>query len=529
MKPPVTSGGLLSRKPPIAVQPPLQKPPVQQKPPVAQRKPPVSAGLSLNNVPNDVVSRKPPVSTGILSGVKPLPPYNASSQAAPATVQQQPASMQNQQKPAIPPANALPNVAQPRPPIQQPQQPIQQTQQDVAQPAPLAMPSPVAQNINLQPVTPYGRLSRMPPEQAVTGTTTVIPDGIALPSRASQDYIGVTTDVGSNLSPLDRNLQQGNLDRGDPNAVMQTMNNESLVENRLNNLLDSNGRYMQLARTGAQQQAASRGLLNSSIAAGAGENAAIRSALPIAQQDANTYAQMEANNNNIQNRFNENQQRQNFTTDRDFVNAGYQQDNMILNSQISEQQQARQQAYNIQNMDRAGFIQYQRDNMLQGFQTLNIDQNHRNSLEAIALNFANQQEQDRFKVGVAFQQQYLESANAMQANWSNEIQSIYSNGDMTQEQQARAVSEVTARYQRNVETMAAMYAEMGAWQVVVDQFPPADQPANNAGGGSTGGGSIIPPIDLGGGQGNGGNGGQAGGGGYNFYGNLNNRLGLGNP
>jgi len=41
-----------------------------------------------------------------------------------------------------------------------------------------------------------------------------------------------------------------------------------------------------MARTGAKEQAASRGMLNSSIAAGAGESAAIKSALPIASQDA---------------------------------------------------------------------------------------------------------------------------------------------------------------------------------------------------------------------------------------------------
>ena len=43
---------------------------------------------------------------------------------------------------------------------------------------------------------------------------------------------------------------------------------------------------MQQARTGAMQYANTRGLLNSSIAASAGEDAAIRSAVPIASQDA---------------------------------------------------------------------------------------------------------------------------------------------------------------------------------------------------------------------------------------------------
>lgn len=61
------------------------------------------------------------------------------------------------------------------------------------------------------------------------------------------------------------------------------------VEERMTGLLNKENPYMQVARTGAAQVANSRGLLNSSIAAGAGEEAAIKSALPIAQQDAAYY------------------------------------------------------------------------------------------------------------------------------------------------------------------------------------------------------------------------------------------------
>ena len=62
------------------------------------------------------------------------------------------------------------------------------------------------------------------------------------------------------------------------------------VAGQMRGLLAENSPYLQVARTGALQTAAGRGLLNSSIAAGAGEEAAIKQALPIAQQDAQTYA-----------------------------------------------------------------------------------------------------------------------------------------------------------------------------------------------------------------------------------------------
>lgn len=52
------------------------------------------------------------------------------------------------------------------------------------------------------------------------------------------------------------------------------------------------------ARADAMDQANSRGLLNSSIAAGAGESAAIGSVIPIASQDANTFAAAATRNAN---------------------------------------------------------------------------------------------------------------------------------------------------------------------------------------------------------------------------------------
>ncbi len=64
---------------------------------------------------------------------------------------------------------------------------------------------------------------------------------------------------------------------------------EATVEGRLSGLLESGSPYLERARTSAKMEAQKRGLLNSSIAAGAGEKAAIEAALPIAQQDASAY------------------------------------------------------------------------------------------------------------------------------------------------------------------------------------------------------------------------------------------------
>lgn len=72
----------------------------------------------------------------------------------------------------------------------------------------------------------------------------------------------------------------GNMQMPGPSPADET------VSGTMTSLLDRNNPYMQQARHRAQQYAASRGLQNSAMAAGFGEEAAISAALPIAQQDA---------------------------------------------------------------------------------------------------------------------------------------------------------------------------------------------------------------------------------------------------
>lgn len=74
------------------------------------------------------------------------------------------------------------------------------------------------------------------------------------------------------------------------------------VEGRLANLTSGESKYVDLAKNEAIKTAASRGLINSTMAAGAGTEAAIRQALPIAQQDAKTYSDQRIMNQTEQNK-----------------------------------------------------------------------------------------------------------------------------------------------------------------------------------------------------------------------------------
>ncbi len=87
---------------------------------------------------------------------------------------------------------------------------------------------------------------------------------------------------------------------------------KSTVQGQMTGLLDGNSDYMKQAKTGAMQQANKSGLLNSTMAATAGQSAAIKSALPIAQADASVYNNQALANQSVQNNFLQANQAQEF-------------------------------------------------------------------------------------------------------------------------------------------------------------------------------------------------------------------------
>ena len=86
------------------------------------------------------------------------------------------------------------------------------------------------------------------------------------------------------------------------NPTTRSINEDTdTVAGQIAKILREDSPYLQQARTGAMQTANQRGLLNSSIAASAGEDAAIRSALPIAGADAAAYNAAARDNQAVQN------------------------------------------------------------------------------------------------------------------------------------------------------------------------------------------------------------------------------------
>lgn len=82
---------------------------------------------------------------------------------------------------------------------------------------------------------------------------------------------------------------------GDPitvNPSLQSVNPNQTVAYHLNNLTDSDSRYMRLADRDGRQIASRRGLMNSSIMADASRGAAIDRAMPIAGADSARYGRV---------------------------------------------------------------------------------------------------------------------------------------------------------------------------------------------------------------------------------------------
>lgn len=77
------------------------------------------------------------------------------------------------------------------------------------------------------------------------------------------------------------------------------------VQGQMDSILANDSPLMQRARTLATQQMSQRGLVNSSMAQGAGVAAMIDRAMPMAQQDANTYNAVASENMTAGNRANE--------------------------------------------------------------------------------------------------------------------------------------------------------------------------------------------------------------------------------
>ncbi len=118
-------------------------------------------------------------------------------------------------------------------------------------------------------------------------TTKLQPDAVPNPTTAAAPQGNGTTPASSTLAAgTAAPTTTGNATTSVPAVAGYTATGNGSVSDQLQKQLDPNSPLMQQARTSALQQMNDRGLVNSSMALTAGNDAAYRAALPIAQSDA---------------------------------------------------------------------------------------------------------------------------------------------------------------------------------------------------------------------------------------------------
>lgn len=240
-----------------------------------------------------------------------------------------------------------------------------------------------------------------------------------------------------------------------PSVAYQQVDPNSLVSHQLTGLLADNSDYIQLNRAQAQQQAAGRGLLNSTIAAGAGQNAAIAAGLPIAQGNAQEYAQAGAANQQASNQYLGERTAANAQLGAASIGAQASISNAKLAAQIQREQTAQQfqeygmgLGYQYASLGQQGsqFAQSLAQSGSQFEQTLNSNIGQ----------FQSTMDFQKYSLGLQFQNQTEQEQSAG-------FQAIMQNQNMTAQDRQAALANLTSYYGQQSQFNATIPAFVAPW------------------------------------------------------------------
>jgi hypothetical protein len=239
------------------------------------------------------------------------------------------------------------------------------------------------------------------------------------------------------------------------------------VASQLNTDLASGSPYLDLAKSQSLQAASARGLQNSSIAAGAGEAAAIAAALPIAQQDASTALTTQQANLTALNTSAQEAQTVSEQTAAQLTTQAQQ-------GQINYALQAQTEQANINQIYAQGIVNSGLSTQQSAEQIQQINQTSQNTIAQIGAQAAANASQD----GPALQAQYLTGVTNIMTSTAAQIQQIYATSGLTPAQQQNAVATANAQMQQNINNLAAYYASSPLWDTGQSPAPiPGSTPA----------------------------------------------------
>lgn len=341
-----------------------------------------------------------------------------------------------------------------------------------------ANPSPIANSAAVKSaVTP---VTYQPQEYKPVGTDVA--------ATAPTMNVPTTSGGGSSYSSDGYTGVQGNTN------FNYTPSNDSLVENRIGGLLDPNNALMRKAAALGNAYAANRGLQSSSIGGEIALSTMVDKALPIAQQDAQTVNQAQqlgwqqgwqsGENNlnrthdtkmfdkqgklqtdlqNSQQQFQAGENNANRQMQAELQQLQYKQSLGLLDAQGAQRMQelnAQAQASNFQ-QERGAQLQTERDQLMQQMQLQIADKSY---LQQLELTKAQYEQADKTLMAQMNYQTQMEFKNATASahnNYLQQVAAVYSNPNMTAQQQAAGVEQLRQAFESQRAMLQAVYGFSG--------------------------------------------------------------------
>lgn len=320
-------------------------------------------------------------------------------------------------------------------------------------------------------------------------------------------------------SPIQMMDWKGTWQQGNTSAQTRDVQDNELVKNQLNSLIASDSQYIRQAEDRARAEASSRGMMLSSMAAGAGRRAAIDSALPIASQDATTYGRtasenMAAVNNDrladqgiwgnltgqalgIRANLDESERARGFTAQENATNRAWQTGERMASQSWQSGENAANRSFQqaMQQMNNEWQASQNNTQRQHELLTLERQQAYDAGMRELDRNFQGSQLEKQL-----LQQRFLEFENSMQ-NQSNQlaqvISGIYSNPNLKAADQAAAVNNARAVFQ-SLYTSYAQSMAGGVPPIFYNPYPmgTGSGQATTTGGVTMGTGGNTPPTTF---------------------------------
>lgn len=333
-----------------------------------------------------------------------------------------------------------------------------------------------------------------------------------------------------NHSPIALMDWQSGLNHTNTTATNRDVQGNELVNNQLNAITAQGSQYLTQAADRARNEASNRGMMMSTMAAGAGSRAAIDAALPIAQQDAAQYGHVADENMAATNadlladqqlggqlvgqamgvraNLDEAERGRDFTYNQNQLQRNFQTNERLSTQQFTQQNQQMQNMWQAAQNDAS---------LAENLKVNELQMAHDQAMRLLDENFQGSQ-LDKTNAEKRFED-FTNAMGNQTSMLSQTIASIYSNPNLKAAQQAAAVQNARAVYQ-SLFTSYAQSLSGGVPEIFWSPYQMQQAPASGGGG--------VPSVNPNTGGGGGGGGTTGGGGnlsGHPLLNIANNHLG----